>query len=160
MERDLKSRADRAARAFSLVEVVLALGIISFVLLTVMALMSTGLGTMRLAMDDTKESQITRQLTGQILLTPFSQLGTTFSGKTYFYDDEGSFLTNTPMSAPATTRYWATTTVTNSAYPGATVSAISSSLVDIQLQIISAPSATAKSQTTNIFNIEVPNSGS
>jgi uncharacterized protein (TIGR02598 family) len=152
-------KARKGAPAFSLVEVALALGIISFALLTVAGLMPVGLGTMRQAMDNTEESQIIRTISGEVLMTPFSELDTNFAGKTFYFDDEGTLLTNSPANAPAGTRYWATTSLANPSYPGSTNDVLTNSISTVKLQILTAGSATAALKSTNTCYIEVANSG-
>lgn len=143
-------------RAFSLVEVVLAIGVISFCLLAVLGLMPVGLSTMRQAMDATIETQIVRQISGEALLTPFSQLGTTFSNKTFYFDAEGIEETG----ASDKTRYSAVTSLTNTAYPGSgDATGITNSISTLRLDLVTAPNVNAKLKTTNTYNIRIPNSG-
>ena len=95
------SRVAHLRRAFSLVEVTLALGIVGFAAATVLALLPTGLATLRHSIEQTVESQISQQITSDILQTPFASIPTTFppagelgeygiqKTKKYYYDTEG-----------------------------------------------------------------------
>lgn len=151
--------ANTFQRAFSLVEVVLAIGVIGFGVLIVLGLMPVGLNTMRQAMDNSTEMQIVKQISGEALLMPFSQLATNFSDKTFYYDEQG--IKENQYSDK--TRYWAVTSLTSPAYPGSTNlpsnTAITNSLKTLRLDLITTPSAGAKIQTTNTYNIRVPSSG-
>lgn len=84
----------RFRRAFSLVEVTLAMGIVGFAAATVLALLPTGLKSLRNSIEQTVESQISQQITSDILQTPFINAGTMIK----YYDNEG-FPVNTPTEA-------------------------------------------------------------
>ena len=66
-------------------EVTIALGIVGFAAVTVMALVPVGLKSLRNSIDQTAESQIGQQISSDILQTPFSQV----RGFTNYYDNEG-----------------------------------------------------------------------
>lgn len=153
------SRKLRARHAFSLVEVVLAIGVVSFGLLAVLGLMPVGLTTMRQAMDNSIETQIAKQIGGEALLTPFSTLVTNFAGKTFYYDEQGTRQT----ASSDKTRYWASTTLTNTGFPGSanipSATPLTNSVLTLRLDLVTAASASAKNRVTNTFNIRVPNSG-
>ncbi len=70
---------------FSLVEVIMALGIVGFAAVTMMALVPVGLKSLRNSINQTVESQIGQQISADILQTPFSQVGSF----TNYYDNEG-----------------------------------------------------------------------
>jgi len=153
-------------RAFSLVEVVFSLAIISLSLVTMMGLMPVGLVSLRHSIDSTTEGEIIKQLTAQIRLTPFSELGTSYPNNTsFFYDDQGSYLTNGPAvtSAPAATRYWVTITQGTPVYPGynnaPALSPMANSIKMLTLEFISGPNTQAAVLTTNNYVVLVPNSG-
>lgn len=73
-----------AAAAFSLVEVVLSLGICSFALIALVGMIPVGLSTFREAIDTTAQSQIVQQVSSEILLTDYSNL----EERTYYFDDQ------------------------------------------------------------------------
>lgn len=145
--------AKAAPAAFSLVEVVLAMGIVAFGITVILGLLPVGLNTVRQAMDLTSEGQIVQQISGEALVTPFTQLSDKFSGKTFYYDDEGQ-----KTAGAQSARYWVTTTLTNPVYPGSST-AVDSYIRTIRAQVVSGASASAKGNTTNVYNIVVPNSG-
>jgi len=61
-------------RAFSLVEVVIALGITTFAITAIMTMMPVGLSTLRSAMDDTMTARMIRKVSSDLQMTPFSQI--------------------------------------------------------------------------------------
>ena len=154
--------------AFSLVEVTLALGVISFAMIAMVGLIPLGLTTLRQAIDSTTQSEIVQQFSAQTRLTKYTMLGSQYAGVTFYYDSEGTFLTNSstasPASAPSNTRYWVTANSVSPAYPGSTnapaASPMANNLAAMSLQIVSAPSAGALVKSTNDYVIMVPNSGS
>ncbi len=149
---------NKKRRAFSLVEVTMALGLVSFAVITVIGLMPVGIAALHRAIDTTEEAQIVRQIGAQVLLTPYSQLPANFSGTTFYYDQDGVFLTNSAAPRPADTRYWATTTISTPVYPGSGgVASVSGSLSTVHLALMSGASVNATS--TNFYNFQVPNSG-
>lgn len=76
--------------AFSLIEVTIALGVMSFCLLTTIGLLPVAVNTMRSAMDSTISSQIMQQISSQATLTPFSELTAYVNGsQIQFFDQEG-----------------------------------------------------------------------
>ena len=60
----------RLIHGFSLVEVVLALGVAAFCLIAVMGLLSSGLGSNQSAIDQTEAASIARSITGDLRATP------------------------------------------------------------------------------------------
>jgi uncharacterized protein (TIGR02598 family) len=78
-------------RAFTLVETVLAIGIVSFALVAIMGLLPCGLQVFRKAMDTTLEGQMIQQLTGMMGQTPYSDLAQ-LQGKSFSFDDAGNFV--------------------------------------------------------------------
>jgi uncharacterized protein (TIGR02598 family) len=73
---------------FSLVEVTIAVGLFAFVMLPIIGLMSSGLGTMRRAMDDTVLSGIAREIVAEAQRENWNNLAR-FNGETFYYTDEG-----------------------------------------------------------------------
>ncbi|SDT99065.1 Verru_Chthon cassette protein B [Verrucomicrobium sp. GAS474] len=149
------------ASAFSLVEVVLALGVVSVGFVAVMGLMPVGLKTMRQATTLTVQSQIVQQLVGTAETTPFPKLAAKFDNAKFYYDDEGGSLTN----AVGKTRYWVTTTVTDPIYPGSDqvdkANPLSQNLRLVRIQVINSPIAPTSGgvgQVTNVFFIQVASS--
>lgn len=152
---DSRSRPLAFRRGFSLVEVTLAMGILAFSMLTVLGLMPVGLSTMRRAMDSTVETQIVRQIGGEVLLTPYSRLGDIVGAAPRCFDDNGQ----EQESETAATRFWVTLLRPDSVYPGSTnANALTSSLSAIQVRVVRGPSASVR-KDTNTYNFSIPNSG-
>lgn len=153
----------RSPSAFSLVEVTLAIGIVSFGLLAILGLMPVGMTTLRQATEQTIESQIVQKIGGDISQTSYSLLEANFSGKTFYYDDEGRFLTNSPTVAPTATRYWVRPTVVASVYPGSSnapaATPPSGSISAMRIDIVCGPAEALAARGTNRYAIQIPNSG-
>lgn len=137
----------RDLRAFSLVEVTIAIGIVSFILLTMLGLMPVGLSTLRQAMDQTVEGQIVQKLNGDILMTPFSQIADKYSGQTIYFNEEG-VETNAYGS-----RYRANVSLGSASYPGASTNTANS------IQVVRIDLVRTRDSSTNRFSLFVPNSG-
>ncbi|MGB8354705.1 MAG: Verru_Chthon cassette protein B [Chthoniobacteraceae bacterium] len=87
----------RNAAAFTLVEVVMAIGIIAFAFIPLVGLLPVGLDMSRRAIDTTVQSQIVQQLSTEAQQSDFSTLSTLASNSTttpYYFDDQGSKATN------------------------------------------------------------------
>jgi hypothetical protein len=141
------------SQGFSLIEVTMAIGIVSFCLLTVMALLSVGSSTLKQAVDQTVESQIAQKLAGEILLTPYSQL-TKYAGTNIYFDDAGS-----AVAAVLDPRYKVQIFLTNPNYPGSANAPantpITNSMQTVQMNIVKMPGDSA----SNRYTVQVPNSG-
>ncbi len=88
--------------AFSLVEVTLAIGIVSFAILSVLGTMSVGLSTVRDAKKDTTSAQIASQIGSGMSQTPFTNLATyATKGRTSSTIAAESWtVSNPPLTAP------------------------------------------------------------
>jgi uncharacterized protein (TIGR02598 family) len=149
--------------AFSLVEVVLALGVTSFALLSMVALIPLGLSESREATDSTTESQIVQYARNEIEMTPFTNLSV-WAGTSSYYDNQGLPTTKgSPMQI-----YTVSYAVTNVAmstggnaasamYLNTGPNSTSTNAMVVQVNIVNrtAPGTSA----TNIFPIVVPNAG-
>jgi len=76
--------------AFSLVEVVIAIGIVSFALLAMMGLASVSLQSERSSASDTDLAALSQQVFSRLRSLPFASLSDT----NYFFDADGSPTTN------------------------------------------------------------------
>lgn len=102
-------------QGFSLVEVTLAIGIISFGMLSVIGMIPVGLSTIRHAIDERIEAQIAQGMKAEILLTPFSELSETYAKKTFHFDAEGK-----PTDQQGLSHFQVKTDLVAAIYPGAT----------------------------------------
>jgi uncharacterized protein (TIGR02598 family) len=135
-------RAHAAGRGgFSLVEVVLALGITSFSCLTIMGLVSTGMTTLQSSISATTYTTIISRVDSEIQQADFSTFSTTTS-YTKYYDDQANDVTTTNPSAAV---YKATVTITPQASlpgPSAGNTYVSTNLAVVSV-IIQKPNAGA-----------------
>ncbi|MDR0532341.1 MAG: Verru_Chthon cassette protein B [Verrucomicrobiales bacterium] len=119
-------------RAFSLVEVTLAIGIVSFAILGTLGTFSVGLTTIHDAKNDVAYAQIVSQVSSMVLQTPFDQIQSTNAGDTLYFDQAGKQLDNSSGAV-----YRAALEVTpggESAYPGAQPE-LSSSAKSVQITV-------------------------
>ena len=85
--------AKRSTKAFTLVETVLAMGIVVFAMLPILGLVPVGLGSLREAISSTVESQIVQAVSNEILLTKFDTIIKNYSKPvTTYYNEEGTLL--------------------------------------------------------------------
>lgn len=89
---------------FSLVEVVLALGIMSFALMGIVGLLPVGLNHFRKAVDLTVQAQIAQALTADMQRAPYADISNMAQPSTYYYDEEGNSTTVDRKIYTATTQ--------------------------------------------------------
>lgn len=77
------------ARGFSLIEVVLCIGIVAFAFLAILGLLPTGLTTFRQAIDHTLGAQIVQRLVGDAQQTDFPTLIAATAPYRRYFDDQG-----------------------------------------------------------------------
>ena len=138
-------------KGFSLIEVTLAVGIVSFAILPVMALLPIGLNINRQSIEATVSSQIIARITRELQQTDFSSLPSSPSSPlTYCFDDQGNLLASGNNSAlPALTsgqralRIYDVLASVNkqSSLPG--ISGAISTLATVRIDIISDPAGSA-----------------
>jgi uncharacterized protein (TIGR02598 family) len=95
VERLTPSRGTRAG--FSLVETAMAVGILSFALITIIGLQPVGLTTLRSSMDSTTETQIIRQIAGEIGQTDFARIDA-YEGTPLYFDADGKRVSDSAVS--------------------------------------------------------------
>jgi uncharacterized protein (TIGR02598 family) len=99
-------RRDHRA-GFSLVEVVLAVGVAAFALVTLMALLPAGLNTFKGSMNTSMGTQIAQRVFNDLQISDFSSIEST----NRFFDDQGTELTD---SNAVNCIYWVQVNITNS----------------------------------------------
>jgi uncharacterized protein (TIGR02598 family) len=82
------ARRKTASKAFSLVEVCLALGIISFSLISMIALLPTGMSALRDSKDQMLHARILQQVCGDLQTTEASPT----NGARYYFNSDGQWL--------------------------------------------------------------------
>lgn len=157
-----------AKGGFSLIEVVLALGVISFAFVALFGLLPVGLNTFNNSIDSTMEAQIAESVMSQLKQDKFSTLATDFNDTNggvnsgglpsffkqpnttpyllpatgFFYDDQGNFLGLVQSSPPSGT-------VNPISTPPSTWNVIYTAGVQVYYDALSASSST----TTPPFNV-------
>ncbi|SDT92838.1 Verru_Chthon cassette protein B [Verrucomicrobium sp. GAS474] len=147
----------RPGRAFSLVEVLLALGVVAIGFIGVIGLMPVGLKTMRQATTLTVQSLILQQVVGSAEASPFTKLAAKFNNAKFYFDDEGGI----QDGQDGKTRYWVTTIVKDPTYPGSdkvvAAAPLSQALQMVRIEMIHSPvmPTPGSALTTNVFFIQV-----
>ncbi len=134
----------RRSSGFSLIEVTIALAIVSFSMLTIVGLLPIGLSTLSVAATRTGEANIAKEMSSELEQIPLSEI-TNLQQTTYYYDRSGtqvlqgasdaffsaSFAVNNPNipGIPGTYPSIAQTVVVTLRYPQSTAAASQKSLV-------------------------------
>ena len=110
--------SSKNARAFTLVEVVISLGIFSFAFLSVAGLMAAGLSTVKNSSSSQAITNINRSLRASLQALPFTNFALG-SSTTYYFTESGysTTVTNTSPNAPF---YKAVLTAQTTTYPAVT----------------------------------------
>lgn len=89
--------------AFSLVEVTMALGIVSFAVLSLVALLPSGLQSVRDSANEAALSAIVRTVRGELNQASFADVTTALPTQTWYFNESGNRLDD---SAPAAERFF------------------------------------------------------
>jgi uncharacterized protein (TIGR02598 family) len=135
----------RNRKAFSLVEVAMAMGMITFCLVAVLGLLPVGLSTFRAATETTIESQIVNQIASDATLMPFSKLSDYAGASPYYFNEEGS-----PVQAEREASYWANLSLQTPNYPDKPAN-IGDDLVNLQVKITTIRNRNAPNKVHNLF---------
>lgn len=164
--RDFGPRVHRSGRiqsgGFTLVEVTLAIGIISFAFVTMFGLLPVGLSVSRQAMDTTIEAQIVQQMKTQALQTDFSQLNELGKvGDELYFDDQGKSVDSSRAAYKAGYLPVPTTTL----LPGGTPSSVTRKLATVTIFVINTKGSSERIQADGTskdakkFTILIPDNG-
>jgi len=147
-----RARGALSGRAFTLVEVVLALGVASFGLIAMMGLLTVGLKTFHDTMSQTTETEIAQQMANQLQLANYSSISSQGTSTNYGFTQEG-LLTNA-----ASAIYFAKVSAPSvfTVPGGSATSTIATNTLTFVISIWSANSP----QTTNAISIQIANNGS
>ncbi|GAT32590.1 Verru_Chthon cassette protein B [Terrimicrobium sacchariphilum] len=135
-------RGGAARRAFSLVEVTIAIGIVAFAFVALVGVLPVGLQTFRRAVDASIGAQITQRILNDIQQTDFDVLvgGHTspflFPSTTRYFDDQGSEVTM-PSSAVYHVKTWINPTTDLPG--GGSTPASNGNLATVTIQIVNNP---------------------
>ena len=139
----------RLTAAFTLVEIMIATGLITFSVIAVLGVLPVGLTSLRQSMNQTVEAQIVRSIAAQAVTTSFTNLA-----RTSYYEIDGQLL-----DSPDGAYYTATITTAPSVFPGSQQSTtITDSLVSLNIELIARQNPAAAG-TTNTYSIQVANAG-
>lgn len=136
---------------FSLVEIVIAMGILTFCLVAIMGLLPVGLSTLREATGATIEAQIVSQIASDVAQTPFRSLEDFASTGPYYFDNEGRRVAGATDAV-----YSAALVVAGPNYPGRPNDIITS-LKNLQIRIsnprdqVSPDDPVARKKVYNIY---------
>ncbi|MDX6765329.1 MAG: Verru_Chthon cassette protein B [Candidatus Methylacidiphilales bacterium] len=143
----------RNSRGFSLVEVTMALALVSFAGVVALGLLPTGLTTLRDSMNQTVEAQILQSIASQAVISKFDQL----AANNLYFDDEGL-----PVTSASGAFFTVNMTTDQATFPGsANAVDLAQSLVNLKITIQSrkSPSAPSSTAKTKIYSLQVANSG-
>lgn len=139
---------------FTLVEVVIALGIVAFGIISVFGLLPAGLGIFRDSIETTVSSQILQQVITEVQETEFDQLikdkaenpisaGATGAKAFRYFDDQGKELT-----APASAVYQVNTRIQSATDSPANPTFTNSHLATVTVQVAKNPGGQALAYET------------
>ncbi len=138
----------RRSGGFSLVEVTMAIGIVSFAFLTTLGLIPTGLKTFRSAIDTSVGGQIFQRVINEAQQTDFDTLVGSVPAVRYF-DDQGNELDSGLASKAiyhVNTRILPSTALTTTG-----TAASNASIATITVQIAKNPGNTALTKVSNLW---------
>lgn len=146
----LDTRLINSSRGFSLVEVTIALGLVSFALVSMLGLLPTGLTVLRSSMSQTVEAQILQSVASRAVISSFTNI----AASTLYFDDEGL-----PVASSGAAYYTANLTLTNAAFPGSSNAVtLPNSLKNVKVALVARPNPSAAGRT-NVYSLQVANSG-
>jgi len=134
---------------FSLVEVTLAIGIVSFALVTLLGIVPIGLMANQEAMGQTARSHILKQISSDLGMLPYDKVSG-YLAATQYYDYDGKRL-----SGQSGTTFTVALTNAAASYPGSTnLADLDQRLARVKVSIRRAaePEAAAILTTISIFN--------
>jgi uncharacterized protein (TIGR02598 family) len=136
---------------FSLVEVSVALGIVSFAVIAILGLIPSGLNTLKDSNGETVRAQIVRSIAASALTANFSSLNASVN-----FDNDGQPLL--PTDTATYPRYTVNATTNAPSFPGSTSGNFTGSLTALRIQIVLKPASSAMG-TTNNYTLQIANSG-
>jgi uncharacterized protein (TIGR02598 family) len=146
----VSERRQRAVRAFSLVEITLSLGLVSFALVAMLGLLPTGLSTLRESMGQTVEAQILQTISSRAVISSFTNISAT----NLYFDREGL-----PVGSQGSAYYTANLTLGAASFPGSeNAVALANSLKNLRVDLVARPNPSAGGRT-NSYSIQIANSG-
>jgi uncharacterized protein (TIGR02598 family) len=143
-------QSSRSEKAFSLVEVTISLGLVSFALVAVVGLLPAGLLTLRASMNQTVEAQILQSISSRAVISSFYNL----TDDELYFDEEGL-----PVKTLGSSYYEAKLTPDDAAFPGsANAVALADSLMTLRVELVARPDPSARGRSS-FHTLHVANSG-
>ena len=141
--RALQARVGRfGSGGFSLVEVVIAIGILSFALVPLVGLLPTGLSTFRNSIDRSVSTQIAQRIINESRQAGFTNLSA-LQGYRYF-TDEGDATTETSQNRIYVAK---TDIITRVAVPGTGTTFLNASLAQVRVRVANSPTGSGAAAT-------------
>ena len=137
----MKKRMEVTFCGFSLIEIMLALGVLSFALVSIIGLLNVGLSASKAAQIDTTKAAVTRS----ILSSLRTDVSSGYSGGTNWFNFDGS--TNVGASGA----YFQCVVATNA--PPAAIPAVN--MIAIRIEFQYPLSAASPNRTTNVLNASI-----
>lgn len=131
----------------------MAIGIVSFAILSVLGTMSVGLSTVRDAKKETTSAQIASQIGSGMSQTPFANLAKFATNGPYFFDDSGRQLDSVQTAA-----FSAKVESVSTAYPGAPSDVLTTSASKWRITVSSLRPGTTNAISSSQFSLLVPKS--
>lgn len=131
----------------------MAIGIVSFAILSVLGTMSVGLNTVRDAKKETTSAQIAAQIGSGMSQTPFANLATFATRGPYFFDDSGRKLDSLQSAS-----FSAKVEAVNTTYPGAPSDILTNSASKWRITVSSLRPGTTNAISSSKFSLLVPKS--
>jgi len=150
-----RDRGTLRSAAFSLVEVTLALGIVSFAVLPILGTLSFGLTAIHDAKKDMTHTQVIAQVESTLLQTPFDTMDSFASSGPFFFDQVGRQLDSVTRAL-----YSATVAVTpgsGDTYPGAP-SGLSTSAKAVKITVSTVRPGTTHALSSSCASFIIPKS--
>jgi len=138
----MKHRTPTASSsAFTLVEITLALGVVTFGLLTTMALLPTGLDSLRNSISDTASARITEDISATLEGSDWDQTGNlaSFDGQILYYDNQGNAMPTETVETALTAQL--SVPANGPTLPASDTSTVSTCLRAVQIKLTCLPSA-------------------
>lgn len=131
----------------------MAIGIVSFAILSVLGTMSVGLNTVRDAKKETTSAQIAAQIGSGMSQTPFTNLAAFANSGPYYYDDSGR-----KLDSVQTASFSAKIDEASTAYPGAPSDVLTNSVRKWSITVSSLRPGTTNAISSSKFSLLVPKS--
>ena len=132
-------------------EVVIALGLVSFSIIAILGLIPSGLNTLQDSAGETVKAQIMRGIAGAALTANFSQLA-----HSKYFDNEGQALADSDSDTYP--RYTVNSTLSAPSFPGSANGNFTSAFTALNVEIV-FKAGTAATGRTNNYTLHIANSG-